>query len=271
MTRIFITIIIALASLCSHAQSSSEGGRAAALSGAAVTLEDSWSAFHNQAGLANIKGFTAGAFFQNRFLIKELGDRGVFAATKVRNSTFAFSYQSFGYSAFNQSRVGLAYAMPLSENFSVGLQMNYHSLRIAEGYGVSRSFSAEGGFLYKLNKNLHLAGHIENINRARLSEFNDERMPSVLTLGAHYIFSEKVKLICQARQVTDQKINIVGGIEYDIAESIVVRAAGGANPTATSFGFGWKNKFLRADVAATYNSILGFSPQISLTYSGAGF
>ncbi len=254
-----------------QAQSFTEGGRAASLSGAAITLEDSWSVFHNQAGLTNVKGFTAGAFFQNRFLIKELGDRGVFAATKFRSGTFAFSYQSFGYQAFNQSRVGIAYAMPLSENFSVGLQMNYHSLRIAEGYGISRGFSAEGGFLYKLNKNLHIAGHIENINRSRLSEFNDERMPSVLTLGAHYIFSEKVKLICQARQVTAQRVNIVGAIEYDIAESIVVRAAGGANPTASSFGFGWKNKFLRADVAASYNSILGFSPQISLTYSAAGF
>lgn len=248
-----------------------EGARAAALGGAAVTLEDSWAAFHNQAGLVNLKGFSAGAFFQNRFLIKELGDRGLFTALPMKNGTFAFSFQSFGNSSFSQSRTGLAYALKLNEKFSVGVQMNYHSLRIAEGYGTSRNVSAEGGFIYKMNENLVIAGHLENVNRAKLSEFNDERMPSVLRLGLHYAFSHKVKLIAQAQQVTEQKINVVGALEYDLVKNFSVRAATGANPTSTSFGFGWKNEFLRADIAAAYHSTLGFTPQLSLTYCAAGF
>lgn len=271
LTKSVLLILFALAGCLAVQSQSIEGGRGAALGGATVTLDDSWSVFHNQAGLVGLKGFTAGAFFQNRFLIKELGDRGIFTALPVNNGTFAFSYQNFGYSAFNQSRVGLAYALKLSEKFSVGVQLNYHSLRIAEGYGTARSFSAEGGFIYKMNEHLTIAGHLENANRARLASFNDERMPSVLRLGAHYAFSDKVKLIAQAQQVTEQKINVTGALEYDIAKSIVVRAAAGANPSLTSFGFGWKNEFLRADVAAAYHNTLGFTPQISLTYCAAGF
>lgn len=266
---IFILLLLASAALASA--QAQEGARAAALGGATVTLEDAWAGFHNQAGLVNLKAFSAGAFFQNRFLIKELGDRGMFAAMPINNGTFAFTYQSFGYSSFNQSRAGLAYALKLNDKFSFGVQMNYHSLRIAEGYGTSRNFSAEGGFIYKMNDHLVIAGHLENVNRAKLTAFNDERMSSVLRLGAHYSFSDKVKLIAQAQQVTQQKINVVGALEYDIVKSVSVRAATGANPTSTSFGFGWKNEFLRADIAAGYHSNLGFTPQISLTYSAAGF
>ncbi len=248
-----------------------EGARAAALGGTSVCLSDGWSAFHNQAGLTSIQGWQAGAFFQNRFLVQNLGDRGLYAAGKVGAGVFAGSYQSFGVPGFNQSRLGIAYAIPLNDKFSIGVQTNYHSLRIAEGYGISRSFSAEGGIIYRLNNALILGAHIENVNRPKLSEFSNERMPSTIRIGAGYIFSEKVKLLGQVQQELNQKLQVSSGIEYDVAESLVVRVGAASQPGLWTLGFGWKSKHIRADISSTYHTILGFTPQISLAYSSAGF
>ena len=250
---------------------SAEGARAAGLAGTAVTINDEWSTFHNQAGLADLKSLTAGAYYQNRFMIKELGDRGITVATPVGKGVFGLAYQSFGYSAFTQAKSGLAYAMKLGEKFSVGVQMNYHSLRIAEGYGVSRAFSVEGGFRYVLNKSLILAGHIENANRAKIADYNDERAPSTLRMGATYVFSEKVQLSGQVQQTTQQKVIGSGAIEYFIIDAFVVRAGFASNPTLSAFGFGWRNENFKADISASYHSALGFSPQIALSYCPKGF
>lgn len=248
-----------------------EGGRATGLAGTSVCLSDGWSVFHNQAGLTQVKGWEAGAFFQNRFLVENLGDRGIYAASKAGSGVLAGSYQSFGVPGFNQSRVGLAYALPLSDKFSIGVQANYHSLRIAEGYGISRSFSAEGGIIYKLNDALILGAHIENINRPKLSEFTEERMPSTIRIGAGYIFSQKVKLLGQIHQELNQKLQVSSGIEYDIAESVIVRIGAASQPGLWTLGFGWKSKYIRADLSSSYHAILGFTPQVSLVYSSAGF
>lgn len=247
-----------------------EGARAGGMAGTAVTLSDVWSVFHNQAGLTNISSFQAGVYYQNRFAMKELGDKGVTAAMKLGAGTMGFSYRSFGYSNFSQSKAGLAYALMLSSKFSIGVQMNYYTVRIAEGYGRSNAIGVEGGFLYKLNNKLTLAGHIANPTRAKLADYNDERIPSVLKVGAAYTFSEKVQLIGQIQQTTAQKVVGSGAIEYNVVDSFVVRCGVASNPTLTAFGFGWKNKFLRADFSSSYHSVLGFSPQVSLVYAPAG-
>lgn len=247
-----------------------EGARAGGLAGTAVTLGDVWSVYHNQAGLTNISSLQAGVYYQNRFALKELGDKGVTVAAKLGAGTMGFSYRSFGYTNFSQSKAGLAYALPLSPKFSIGVQMNYYAIRIAEGYGRSNAIGVEGGFLYKLNNKLTLGGHISNPTRAKLADYNDERIPSVLKVGATYSFSEKVQLIGQIQQTTAQKVVGSGAIEYSIVDAFVVRCGVASNPTLTAFGFGWKNKFLRADFSSSYHSVLGFSPQVSLVYAPAG-
>jgi hypothetical protein len=265
-----LTIIVML--LCSLAATSQtfEGARASGLAGTTVTLGDVWSTFHNQAGLTDITGFQAGVYYMNRFAVKELGDKGLSVAGKLGNGVIAGSYQSFGFSDFSQSKSGLAYALPLNDKFSIGVQINFHNTRIAE-YGSSSAFSVEGGFIYKLNNKLILAAHIENPTRAKQAEYLDTRYPSIIRAGATYIFSDKVSLIGQVQQDTEQKVIGSGALEYNILETIVIRAGVSSNPTLSSFGFGYKSKYFRADIATSYHSVLGFSPQLSLVYALNGF
>ncbi len=245
----------------------SPGARAAGMGGAYLVIHDVWSSMHNQAGLVYLDGVSAGVYYENRFGLNELSDRGVVVAMPLRNSAFGLNYHSFGYSSFSTSKTALAYALKLNDKFSFGLQFNYHSTRIAENYGTTSSLSVEGGFLYKMNDKISLAAHIANPNRARLSDFNDERIPTILRIGAGYRFSEKVILTGEIRKATDATPSVRAGIEYALVEQFALRAGFGSTPAQYSFGFGWKLSSFQLDVATGYHIILGFTPQLSLTYA----
>lgn len=245
----------------------SPGARAAGLGGSYLVMHDAWSSMHNQAGLVYLDGISAGIYYENRFGLNELSDKGAVVAMPVGNNAFALSYRSFGYSAFSTSKASLAYALKFSDKFSFGLQFNYLNTRIAENYGRTNSLCFEGGFLYKMNEKLSLAAHLYNPNRAKLSDFNDERIPSLLRIGAGYRFSDRVILTGEVRKASDAKANIRAGIEYKPVQQFVLRAGFGSSPSLYAFGFGWHFKTFQLDVATGYHQVLGFTPQLSLTYS----
>ncbi len=261
-----VALFMLLSAKNSQSQNS-PGARSAGLGGSYLVMHDAWSAMHNQAGLVYLNGISAGVFYENRFGLNELSDKGAVVAMPVGNSAFAVSYKSFGYSSFSTSRASLAYALKFTDKFSFGLQFNYHNTRIGENYGTASSISFEGGFLYKMSEKISLAAHLYNPNRAKLSDFNDERIPSMLRLGAGYHFSNKVVMTGEVRKASDAKASIRAGLEYQLAEQIALRAGFGSSPSQYSFGFGWKLKTFQLDVATGYHLVLGFTPQLSLTYS----
>lgn len=246
---------------------SDAGARASAMAGTALSNEDVWSGFHNQAGLAHLEGLSAGVFVENRFAMKELGDKGLTIAMPFRNSAIGINYRSLGYSAFSNSKAGLAYSMKLAEKFSLGIQLNYHAVRIGENYGNANTVSFEGGFLYKMTDKLSIAGHIFNPTRAKLADFNDERIPSLMRFGLGYKFSEKVRMNAEVRKASDAKASLRAAIEYWVIEPLAIRAGFGTDPARYTFGFGYRLKEFQLDVAAGYHLMLGFTPQLSLTYS----
>jgi hypothetical protein len=244
------------------------GGRSSGMAGAYVSMSDGWSVFHNQAGLASLKSFHAGVYYENRFGLANLSDRGLFVAARMGKGVLAGSYHSFGYSEYLSSKGGIAYAMGLGEKLDVGIQLNYYSVRLGENYGRAIAVSAEGGFLFRLNSTITLAAHISNPNRAKLSEYLDERIPAVFRMGGSYAFSKQVMLTGEVYKDTQFDPAIRAGLEYKITESVAVRGGFASAPRQFTFGFGWKLNQWMLDMAAAYHPALGFNPHLSFTYSG---
>ena len=268
MRQLIFLLVTFVAGSSAIAQiSDNAGGRSTALAGAYTAMCDGWSAFHNQAGLNGIERLAAGVYYENRFGLSALSDKGFFIAGKLGRGTIAGSYHSFGYSEFSASKTGMAYAMGLGEKFDVGVQLNFYQTRIGENYGRSAALSAEGGFLYRLNSKLTIGAHLSNPSRAKLSEYLDERVAGAMRLGATYKLSKKVMLTSEVYKSTLHDPAVRAGLEYKIAESIVVRGGFASNPGSYTFGFGWKLNSWMLDMAAGYHPILGFNPHISLTFS----
>lgn len=244
------------------------GARASGMGGSYLVMQDVWSAVHNQAGLVYSESVQAGIFYENRFGLKELSDKGIVASMPFRKGAFGISYRSFGYSGYNLSRAGLAYAMRLGEKLSAGIQFNYLTTRLGENYGTNSGISVEAGFLYQMSEKISLAAHLYNPNRTKLSDYNDERFPSRMRFGAGYRFGEKVILTGEVQKPSDSHATVRAGLEYLPAKNMAIRAGLGTDPAQYTFGFGYKINAFQIDAATGYHLVLGFTPQISITFLG---
>ena len=265
---IFFLIFFAVALL--QAQHFTGGARSSGLGGSSSTFFDVWSVQNNQAGLGQIHQVEAGVYYENRFQLKELTYSAMaFAIPLKKNGAFGVSYNTFGYSAFRQSKAGLAYGMRFGENFSAGMQLDYFSTGIQDAmnvYGRRSVFTGELGFIARLTPQVSVSGHLFNIVRARLASYNNEVLPMVLKGGLQYKVSEKVLMVFETEKQTYADINLKGGIEYLPAKDVYLRTGASSFPRQMSFGAGFLYKGLKVDLASTWHSVLGISPQISLGY-----
>lgn len=242
------------------------GARSAGMAHASVTLFDVWSTHHNQGGLGWLKTPSAGVYFENRFLLNELSQMGASVAVPVGPGAFGLSYSGFGWSLYKENKVGLAYGMQFNEKIAGGVQANYHSIRLPNNYGSATSVSVEAGIQARVTEELTIGVHLYNPTRTKLNDFNDERIPTIMRFGAGYQFSDKVLITAEAEKDIEFAGIVRAGLEYTPGDKLYLRGGIATNPGLISFGFGLKFDTFKADIASTYHQVLGFSPQISLSY-----
>ena len=268
MKRSFLTILLLLPFLLfAGNENLPVGGRSMGLSHASVNLQDIWAAHHNQAGLAGLKEIGGGIYYESRFTMKELSLKGGVAAVPFGFGTFGVSVTSFGYKLYSESKFGLAYAMELSENVRMGVQLNYHRTQIAEGYGNAGHFTGEVGIQADLTDELSVGAHVYNPTLTSQAEYNNERIPTTIRLGAQYQFNENLFIAVEGMQNIYDRPSFRVGLEYHLIEQLYLRGGISTNPTLASFGFGVKLNRFFIDVASSYHATLGFSPQLSLSYN----
>lgn len=251
------------------------GGRSAALGTASVTFTDVYSVFANQAGLANLNQLSVSLYAENRFLVSDLNTFAIAAAYPTNSGTFGIGASYFGTSDFNETQVKLAYGRKLFEKLAIGAEIDVVALSITEsGSKATATFGL--GVQYQITEHFKMGAHVFNPLRIQLTELegtaltaNDQdRLPSLIKLGVAYSPAEKVTVFAEAEKNIDEKAIYKGGIEYRLIEKIHVRVGVSSNPTRSSFGVGVNLGALKIDVASSFHPVLGYSPQLSLTYSG---
>ncbi|MCF8364801.1 MAG: hypothetical protein K9H16_03415 [Bacteroidales bacterium] len=243
-----------------------EGARSSAMGGASVALSDFWSLQNNQAGLAFYNLPAAGAYLENRYLIKELSLKSGGVVLPTKSGVFGLKLSYFGYSLYNESKFGLAFARKLNEKFAVGVQLDYLLTSIGNDYGKKGMVTFEVGFLSRINDHLSLGAHIFNPINAKITDYADERVPAVIRVGASYAFNDQLMVTAEVEKDSEFDPQARLGIEYRIIEEIYVRGGIASNPGLYSFGFGLNLKKLKLDFSSTVHQELGYSPQISMIY-----
>lgn len=243
------------------------GPRSASLGHASVTLRDVWAARNNQGNIGFVRQAEVGAFAENRFLLKELTQSGFAAVLPIKKGTFGLCYSNMGYKLYRESQLSLSYGIKLSEHIAAGVAFDYLSTRIGDIYGKAQAFTGSFGMTARVLPQLTLATHIYNPFRAKITDYNNETVPTIFKIGAQYRFAQNVFLLAEAEKVSAQTVNIKAGIEYLPAKTVYIRAGGCSYPTQAAFGVGVNYKGLKIDLSSMYHSILGLSPQIGLRYS----
>lgn len=242
------------------------GGRAAGMGTSSVMLTDFWSSNVNQAGLAFYKTTAAGLYYENRFLVKELSLKGLAFVLPTKSGTLGVNYSYFGYSLFNQNKVGVSYSMAFGKNFAVGVQLDWMSIHLGETYGTKNALTFEVGMLGNISEHLKAGVHIFNPTNTKLSDYQNERIPTVINAGLAYDFSGKVLVCAEAEKNIYEKTNIKAGVEYHFVQMAYLRAGISTQPSLATFGLGLDFKNFKFDLAGSIHQQLGFSPQMSLVY-----
>ncbi len=267
MKKILFAIPFLLFHVLTYAQTESHGPVSTAMGGVYTTTNDFWSSVNNQAGLAFIDNPTLGIGYNNEFLLKELATKYVGFAMPLKGAgTFGLQVSQFGFNLLNQTKIGLGYGMKFSESFSGGIQLDYFHLQLGDIYGSTGAFTFEVGAMYKMSEKWVLGAHLFNPVMAKLADYNDERMTTVLGAGVSFLASEQVQFAAEVEKSIENKASVKLGIDYSIMDFLNIRIGAASNPTQLAFGFGLDFNNFQLNFAGSYHQVLGVSPSTGIVY-----
>lgn len=241
------------------------GSRAVSLSNASVCLDDVWAYHHNPGATASIKTISIGAYYETRFLTKELQTQALAVAIPLKVGVISAGGQFFGYQQYRNTRAGLGYSMKFTDFLQVGVQGNIQTLRLGGNYGSTISGTVEAGILAKISEKWSVGVSVMNIGRQRINPITD-RFTTVMRGGCHYRPSKKVSIFAEVEKQVITKISFKGAIEYQPVQSLYIRFGAQSAPMEFALGLGYKVSGFSIDLGSKYHQTLGWSPNFGLNY-----
>jgi hypothetical protein len=242
------------------------GARSAGMGRTSVALSDFWSVHNNPAGMALRQQTEAGVYYENRFLMKELSLKSAAFVLPVRFGVLGLSFSQFGYSMFNENKLGLAYARSFGDYLRLGVQLDYLSTRFGEGYESANNVTFEAGVQSNLNEKMVIGAWIFNPIKARLSSYTDERVPLIMRFGLLYQFTDRFSGTAEVEKQSDRQTDLRAGLEYALTTTFYARMGVSTNPEMLTLGTGMNFGRLQLDIAASMHQVLGVSFQSGISY-----
>lgn len=241
------------------------GARAAALSNASVCIADGWSLDNNVAGIARLEKSEIGAFAENRFGLKAFSTVALVGIMKLgKSGGMGAELYRFGDKLYNEQRLGIGFAHQLGQ-VSLGLKADLLQVHVEE-FGSKRVVAFSFGGQSEIIPNLLVGAHIYNFNQARLAEFQDERVPTVMKAGISYRPGKKVMLNAETEKDIELDADFKAGLEYQVIEKLALRTGFSTLTQSASFGVGFAARSFQINYAFTSQSRLGFSNHVSIGY-----
>lgn len=241
------------------------GARSLALSHASVSFSDLWSVFHNQAGLASIKGVNAGAFFQSEFGIRQLSLAAGAVTLSAGEGTFGLSFYRFGPGSYHEDKLGIAYSRTFSKSVRAGIQLDYFSILFPENDQPKGFATFEAGLICVPSSNVNIGIHVFNPLSAGI-EWTEgkQNMPLIIRAGGHWSFNEALLLAMEAETELHNPVVVKSGVEFKPAGNFVLRAGVSGKPVKYTAGMGFITDVFAADIGFGYHGNLGITPSVSV-------
>ncbi|AMR27226.1 hypothetical protein A0257_09025 [Hymenobacter psoromatis] len=256
------------------------GGRAQALGNASAPLGgEVWAVANNAAGLGSLTRPTAGAYFENRYLIPGLNVAAVALAlplgvvepaagglpARASRGVVGVEAQRFGGILYNETRVGAAYGYGLGV-VRVGGRLDALQVSLQD-LGSRRALAASlGGQADILPQRLTLGVYLYNITQAKLADYQDERVPTVLRAGLAYRPGKQVLLLGEAEKDVERAVGFKAGIEYLPTPAVAVRLGYASLSQQSTAGVGLRAGDWQLDYAAGWHNELGLSQYFSVSW-----
>lgn len=240
------------------------GARSWMLGGSSVAHTDVWSANNNPAASTIIRKTQYGLYSEQRFAEKNLrlANLSVVIPSKYVHVGTTLNY--YGYSVFNQQKIGLSLSKALSTSFSLGVQLNYVSTFI-EQYGRADNMVLAAGISATPIKQLRIGFMVFNPTQNTFGKYTDEKIPAYAKLGCGYEVSDRVILNLEADQALNRQLSWRGGVYYKIHDAVHLALGAATQPTYYTFGTVLLMKSMKLDMAASFHEVLGFTPHVGFS------
>jgi len=241
-----------------------------------------WAVANNAAGLGRLTQPTASVYAENRYLIPSLNVAAVALALPVgvvepaagglparaSHGVVGFEAQRFGGILYKEVRVGAAYGYQLGV-VSVGGRLDALQVSLQD-LGSRRTLAASlGGQAEVLPERLTFGVYLYNITQAKLADYQDERVPTVLRAGLAYHPSKQVLLLGEVEKDVERAVGFKVGIEYLPATAVAVRLGYASLSQQATAGVGVHVGGWQFDYAAGWHSALGLSQYLSMSWQWA--
>ena len=237
----------------------------AGLGSYSINHVDVFSFTNNQASLAQMKNTSVGAYGERRFMLNELSLYQFAIAVPTSSGNFGVHVGYFGFSDYNESQMGLAYARKLGNKVDIGVQFNYNGIQ-ASGYGNSSAINFEIGTVFHLTDKLNAGVHAYNPVGGKFGKNADEKLASIYTVGLGYEASDKFLISAEIEKEENQTVGINAGMQYKFLPQFMIRVGLVTNTSVLYGGASLVLKTFRLDVVASYHPQLGVTPGLLLIY-----
>ncbi len=234
------------------------------MGGSSILQTNAYAALANQAGLAYVTQPSAVLAVVRPYDLAELSQMAAAAVMPSALGSFGLQLHYAGYEAFNEKRVGLAYARPLLNTLAIGVQIDYWNTFIQD-YGSTHLVSGQIGILFAISDLLRMAAHVANpypIQRG----FGEERIATELRLAADFRPGEKVWLMTEVEKNIYAPPRLRTGLEFSPLSWIVFRGGIATQPFVWGFGTGFIMQYVSVDFGAQMHQTLGVTPALSLLF-----
>ncbi|MDR1779786.1 MAG: TonB-dependent receptor [Tannerella sp.] len=228
------------------------------------------SAFFNPAllGVQTSKSFRAD--YYNRYRIKELATLSAGLCLPNQLLPIGLHIASFGYDEYRESLFRLSAGKQLSDNWSLGIGVQYALLQSEMFESDAARISADLGIVYQASDNLSVGLSAINFPSVTLNdEYVDaERLGTYLAeLNVNWYIVDNVLLTGGLANSKDTPFSASAGMEYLPLDEFTLRAGIRTAPLRPSLGAGYTFSGITVDVAMVYHPVLGVSLGLGLSYS----
>ena len=226
---------------------------------------DVFSFTSNPAALSQMTSAAVGVYGERRFWLNELNNYIAAVALPTSSGNFGLRMGYFGFSDYNETQIGLAYARKLGSKVDIGAQFNYHGFKIS-GYGDASTVSFELGTVLHFTERIHGGIHIANPVGGKFGKDETEKIPSLYSLGIGYDASEKFFVSTEIEKEEDKEVNVNAGLQYRFIPQLLARVGVSTGTSSVWFGLGLNLHGFRLDITTAYHPQLGISPGLLLLY-----
>ena len=196
--------------------------------------------------------------YRRAYMMAEMADKGLSVIWPTAGaSTFGADYRHHGNTDYHEQTVALGYGLRVASWLKVAVGMQYLHVGTADAYYEPRRWLAAGAAVQAS------AGRRADFTLMAGSRPWATKRP--WRMRAQMAYRPMTQMLTVVEADWEERLRWRLGLEYSYRDFLYARAGLATNPIVATFGLGVKWRGLGVDLGAEVHSVLGITPQTTLT------